>query len=152
MNIDPKDELAEEKTINSVAIKQMEKAKALVDKALLAIEKGGAPSDVIGCLKEASGLLIFRRHGRIQDGKMDDAVARALAKAKETGEPVVIAVADTGPMVIARRAAFEKEHPFNMGPEHIIFDTERGHLGSGWRIKCGDCGETTEIVDQSPRE
>jgi len=150
--MDPQDELTYEKTINAQALKQMGKAKALVDKALGLIQSGTGSSDLVECLKEASGLLFFRRHGVIEDGKMDEAIARAFAKAKETNEPCVLARAPGCPLVVIRRSLFEKEQPFGMGPEDVIFDTERGYLGTGWRSECADCGESTPIQDQAPHE
>lgn len=146
------EDLIYEKNINAEAIKRMEKAKALVDKALGLAEQNTMPPEISECLKEASGMLIFKRHGRIEDGKMDSVVARALAKAEETGEPCILAMAPGSPVIVMRRRLFEKDPPFGLGPGDIIYDTERGHLGSNWMSRCLDCGETTPIPDQSPRE
>lgn len=80
-----------------------------------------------GELKVVAKLARIRAGGSVT---VEEAVRRARFKALEEGEPCILASTDdeTIPMVVTTRRRFEREKPFGLGPEHLIFDSQRGYV------------------------
>lgn len=54
----------------------------------------------------------------------DFAVARAQLRAKEQGEPFVVAQDEDGSTVLVMpKSRFQKEHPFDLSDKDVIYDT-----------------------------
>ena len=109
-------------------------------------------------IKDAAGLVRVKQSDippglSISDGLLMG-VRRAIEKSKKQGEPCVVAFAHGTdlPVIVAPRKRFEENPPFNMGPDHLIFDTERGFLGDKWRIECPDCGKESRPEDPNKHE